>query len=690
MKMRFVWIAAIALLALTAAGRAQVDGKDRFRQQIDFAKSKIYPALVNINVISERYSGGRTIRIGGAGSGTIISPAGHVLTNFHVARDASRITCTLTSGEEIPADVVGHDPATDLSILKVRLDQRKDPTKPLPFALLGDSDVLRVGDSVIAVGNPLSLSSSMTLGIVSNPHRVFTRGNRIQEFDFGDGNKTGMFTVWIQHDALILPGNSGGPLVSLSGEIVGVNTRGGSGYGFASPSNLVKRVVSQILAFGEVRRGWLGISFLPVTKLGRIDGALVATVDPASPAAKAEVKPGDVLIELDGKPVTCRFLEQIPLLYGDIAMTAAGKKITAVLERDGARRTIEMVVDRMANYVGAQAEFTKLGVTLQEITLPMMRARRYPDQKGLVVSGVRGGQVFEEAKPRIVRGDVILEVASQPITDIDSFRGAIKTEREKKSKEVGVVYRRDREIMVTLVKMRKAKPRKPGGELAKPWLGVKTQVLTPKVAKALDLTGKKGFRITQVYPWTKASESGLQTGDLLIALDGDALDASRPQDARDLRNQIEDLSIGVDVEFTVLRAGKELKIEVELEESPASALDAKTAENEAFEFKVRNLTFMDRIKRKLAKDQQGVLVTEVSAGGWASVAGLAKNSVIMAIGGHEVTDVKSFKSIIKQVEESRAMVVKIFLLRGYKTTFVFIEPDWTKADAADAGKAETK
>ncbi|MHC4814876.1 MAG: S1C family serine protease [Planctomycetota bacterium] len=299
------------ILALTTVpATAQLDAPKDLRAAIAFAKKKVYPALVNIKVVSRRFSGGRTVRSVGSGSGTIISSQRHVLTNYHVARDAVRITCTMPSGEQIAADVVGHDAPTDVSVLKLRLGERAADARPLPYASLGDSDRVKVGDLVIAVGNPLSLSSSMTLGVVSNTRRVFLSqgGNDLEELDFGGGDKTGLdfgggdktglFTVWIQHDALILPGNSGGPLVNLKGEVIGVNTRAGAGYGFASPSNLVSYVVQQILEHGEVRRGWLGASFQPVAKLDRKDGALTASVVPDSPAAAADLRPGDILLSL--------------------------------------------------------------------------------------------------------------------------------------------------------------------------------------------------------------------------------------------------------------------------------------------------------------------------------------------------------------------------------------------------------
>jgi serine protease Do len=274
-------VAVMLAVGCSSTAAAQIAAGDLLRRDIDFARSKVYPTLVNISVVVQSYSGGRVRRFPAAGSGVIVSAAGHVLTNFHVAGHTTRITCTLPSGERIDADTVAHDPLTDLSVLKLRLAQRSNPTEPLPVSTLGNSDALEVGQYVLAMGNPLTLSSSLTLGVVSNTKRVFTdfTGTEMTELDLGAGEKTGIFTRWIQHDALILPGNSGGPLVNLRGEVVGINELGGVGVGFAIPSNLAAKVLNQVLTFGEVRRGWLGVTVLPVEKLGRQRGALVG-LDP--------------------------------------------------------------------------------------------------------------------------------------------------------------------------------------------------------------------------------------------------------------------------------------------------------------------------------------------------------------------------------------------------------------------------
>ncbi len=674
-----------ALLFLVAPAQAQDRAKDALRQDLDFAKSKVYPALVNIGVVVRDFSGGRTQRGAGAGSGAIVSPAGHVLTNFHVAGNTIQITCTLPSGEIIEADVVAHDPLTDLSVLKLRLEQRVDATIPLPFAALGDSDALQVGDYVLAMGNPFALSSSMTLGVVSNTKRVFTdfTGTEVEELDLGEGEKTGLFTRWIQHDALILPGNSGGPLVNLRGEIVGINELGGSGMGFAIPSNLAAQVLNQALTFGEVRRGWLGISVMPVQKLGRSTGALVSSLGPNSPGEKAGVKPGDILLALDGKPVSVRFFEEVPLFLQSIAEMPAGKPVTIKVSRGGSEMEFKAFVQRMERFRGEEEEFADMGVTVQEITGPMALARRYGTTDGVVVTGLRPGMRLETARPNIQAGDVILAIDGAPVKDLVAWRTLVG--KIQKDKEFIVTYRRDREALVTLVKPLPDKPSKSGRELPKAWLGARTQVVTPDVSKAIGQEGLRGFRVTEVFNWTEANNSGLQAGDVILAINGEKLNSYRPQDAEDLKHRIEDLSIGEKAEFLINRAGKEVKLAVVMQESPASSIEAKSSAQKEFEFTVREITFPDRIEYQWDKDQQGVLVVEAAMGGWANMAGLRGRDLIVSISGKPVVGIESFEAVMKDVLKDRPKVVEIFVRRRYRTHYVFITPDWSKIESHKEG-----
>lgn len=674
------------LFALSFAGAfapiaaAQV-GADEFRRSIDFARDKVYPALVNIGCVDQDYDDGRARRYPSAGSGVIVSPAGHVVTNFHVAGTAVRIRCTLPTGEVIEASRVAADPLTDLCILKLSLESRRDASIPIPFATIGDSDALEVGDHVLAVGNPLTLSSSMTLGIVSNKKRVFTdfTGTEIEEFDFGGGNVTGIFNQWLQHDALILPGNSGGPLVSMRGEIVGINTRGGAGVAFAIPTPTIKMVLNHALTWGEVRRGYVGVSVMPVAKMGRDQGALISNVEKGSPAEAAGLRAGDILMRLAGSPVSVRFFDEVPLLYQRIAEAPAGTKLEFVVERDGKAENIVVAVDRLEKYLGDEREFRTLGLTVREITPAMARARGLPDHDGVIVTGVRAGYPFEEAKPKLEPGHLVRKVDGVAITDVAAFAAALEAGKAKK--KIAVVYRNSSdEEMVTLVELKEEDKSKTGKELPRAWLGVQTQVLTDKVAEALGIPGTKGFRVTQVYPWTEAEKGGLKVGDVIVKLDDEPLDASKPQDAEILKRAIEDMSIGDSIELDVLRDGASVKLEIDLQESPTSALDVKSARQEELEFKVRDITFMDKVRYKWAEGQKGVLVTEATSGGWANVGGLRVDDLILDMNGRAIDSIATFEAASKDLVAAKPAVVRFFVRRGHKTHFAFVEPDWAKLE----------
>ena len=682
-RTRLIGALGLALL-LAAPAVAQNTASDALRRDVDFARSKVYPALVNIAVVGRIYSGGRARRFPAAGSGVIISAAGHILTNFHVAGNTTRITCTLPSGERVDADVLAHDALTDLSVLKLRLDERADPFKPVPFATLGDSDALQVGDYVLAMGNPLTLSSSLTLGVVSNTKRVFTdfTGTEMFDLDLGQGQKTGIFTRWIQHDALILPGNSGGPLVNLRGEVVGINELGVGGVGFAIPSNLAAKVLNQVLTFGEVRRGWLGLAVLPVEKLGLVDGALVSSVVPGSPADAAGLQPGDVINAIDGERVIVRFFEQVPLFYLRVAEIKAGRQISILYTRDGEQHNAAATIESMEKFLGDEHEFRTIGLTIRQITAPMALARRLPTTDGVLVTGVRPGYLFEEARPALRSRDIIVAFGGHETPDVEAFRTVYDTLRADADpdEEFSLEFRRGDESVLTLVKIVPDDESPRGGELPKAWLGVKTQVMIPGVAKALGLEGTRGFRVTEVFPWTQAQKAGLRAGDVIVALDGDELGAYRRQDAQDLRLAIEDLFIGDDVEFVILRDGDRRTLSIEMEHTPKPSFTAKKSKQEEFEFTVREITFMDRVKHKFTKDQRGLLVVEAINGGWAHIAGLRREDLVMRINDREVGTVKEFEAVIEDLLQRRPKIVKIFVQRGPRTHFIFIEPVWSEID----------
>ncbi|MFV1957780.1 MAG: PDZ domain-containing protein [Planctomycetota bacterium] len=680
----FLFLCLIGGLGLLGPGssprlaRAGGGGETSLEDAVKTARDRVYPALVNIGVIMRTFSGGRALRMPAAGSGVIVSPAGHVVTNFHVAEDAIRITCTLPDGERIDADVVVGDPLTDLTILKLRLSERSDANKPIPFASIGDSSQIQIGDRVLALGNPLGLGSSVTQGIVSNTARVFQSftGSSIRNLELSEGQPTGLFTRWIQHDAFIQHGNSGGPLVNLAGEVVGINELSMRGVNFAIPSNLVKKVLNRALTFGRIDRGWIGVTVQPVRNLDRETGALVASVLPGHPLAEAGIEPGDILLSVGGRAFDLQRFEDVPGFYAYVADLPIGSRQKVVYLRDGASKEADVEIRRMEAYRGEERVFPVWGVSARAITGPMAFARFYPDTHGVVITGVRPGKPPQVARPSLRRGDVITAIAGEPVKGLDDF--ATLQKKYRKKRDLLVDFRRGRRTMVTALDMTRKPPRRRGTELAKPWLGVNTQVMTPEVARALGMKDTRGFRVTWVLPETPASKGGLKEGDVITALDGDALAAWRIQDAELLRRRIEDMDIGSEATLTVLRDGKEMTIDVTLEEIPETAVDVKTEKDEILEYSVRDLTYRDKVDHHWPLDLRGVLVADVGNGGWASVAGLGAGDLLVSLQGTPIPDVKTFKKQTQRIAKKKPKRIRIFVRRGRVTTFIFVEPLWPK------------
>jgi len=277
------------------------------------ARDQVYPATVRVDARRVEYVGGKQRRRGGNGSGVIFDNDGHVLTNYHVAGKADELTVILFNKERVRAELVGGDPWTDLAVIQLDLDEIREKGLSFNYATFGDSDRIAEGDSVLAIGSPFGLSRSISSGIISCSDRILGTG-----LEMPGGLETGLFNTWLQTDAAINPGNSGGPLVNLQGEVIGINTRGGGNdLGFAVPINVAKEVVRQILESGKVKRSTIGLTLQPLQDLetfldvGKMEGAVVSSVEPNGPAAEAGIQPQDILVEFAGKPVRGRYPEQL-------------------------------------------------------------------------------------------------------------------------------------------------------------------------------------------------------------------------------------------------------------------------------------------------------------------------------------------------------------------------------------------
>ena len=374
----------------------------------------------------------------GSGSGAIINADGHILTNNHVVDGAKEVAVTLADQQVYQARVVGRDAKTDLAVLKI------DPKQALPVAPMGSSTDLKVGEWVVAIGNPFGLSNSVTAGIVSAKGRVIGAGP---------------YDDFIQTDAPINPGNSGGPLFNMKGEMVGINTAiiaAGQGIGFAIPIDLAKPLIPQLVSTGEVTRGYMGVNIQSLTpdlakalKLGERQGALVAEVVPGGPAAKAGIRRGDVIVAFNGESI--KSSHDLPAM---VAKTPVGEEASITLYRDGKTQKVPVTVAKLPSEKVAREESSpegqsQWGLQLQEMTPQMARQRGLTDESGVMVVGVQPGSPAERAG--LQRGDLIREVNRQPVQSVQEVRDAL-AKAESQDSLVLLVKRGQGSLFVAMAK----------------------------------------------------------------------------------------------------------------------------------------------------------------------------------------------------------------------------------------------
>jgi serine protease Do len=416
-------------LALVFAASAQAAMSRGFNRLLD--------AVVRIDVREVAFESGARRYASSIGSGVILSADGLVLTNAHVASPrAVELSITLSNLERVSAKLVGWDHWTDLALL--RIDVADAQRRGLKFAIaeFGDSAKLFPGQTVFAVGTPHGLTRTVTRGIISNNNRYFEDTNGV------NGYETGAFNTWLQTDAAINPGNSGGPLVTEDGRVVGISSRGYLGannLGFAIPSAIARRIVDGLVADGAITRSTLALN----------TGVLINSVALGSPAARAGLRGGDILLAIDGVKVDGRFPEQLPPIQNLIANQPVGAKLRLTYKRGAQTAEVSVTTEKLESRVGEEWAFEKWGLSVRRVSRTFARENQLSSDNGVIVIGVQAGFPAEVAG--LSRGDVITKINRQPV-DALAVMQAAHAAFEAKPAPTLIEAQRDRRVSLYILK----------------------------------------------------------------------------------------------------------------------------------------------------------------------------------------------------------------------------------------------
>ncbi|MBI4229854.1 MAG: trypsin-like peptidase domain-containing protein [Planctomycetes bacterium] len=423
-----------ALLLLLAAGCTTSGGSagrgatGDLQASIYSAWARVEPALVSIYPVSEVFQEGRRREATGVGSGVIFSPEGLVLTNNHVVEGAQRVDCLLADKRRIPARILGTDLATDLAVLQMEWADIPPERRP-PWAELGTSSDVKIGDFVLALGTPSGLTRSLTVGVVSSTVRNLSM-------------EVNPFHLWIQTDAAINPGNSGGPLVNLQGKVIGINARkqtqqGVEGLGFAIPIDVARGVAYELIDAGEVRRGWLGVSvWQSLEEIGRAEevdahGVLVGSVAPGGGAAQAGVRAGDFVVSIDGREVEARYVEELPAFRDIEAGLNVGFPVEVIVVRGTESLSFPVDVQALGIARGEAMECLRWGFVARELPESDRRLLQVPAEVGVRIDSlVQNGPA---ASRGLGQGLLLLRVDGEPVGDLRALRAVYdRLEQERK------------------------------------------------------------------------------------------------------------------------------------------------------------------------------------------------------------------------------------------------------------------
>jgi serine protease Do len=668
-------MAAVATLASGAQKSVpEAAAKGKITPTDDPMLMRVFPSIVRIEAIRLRPSDGRLTKQWTGGSGVIISAEGHLLTNCHVTEDGDFFRCYLYDGTHLEASLTGQDALTDLAVLKLDLSQRAKDAAPLVIAKFGDSSKLVAGEEVFALGSPGFLSQSVTRGVVSNPSLVLpeqTVGRMMLR-----GEDVGQLVRWVLHDARIFGGNSGGPLVNARGDIVGINEIGVVSLSGAIPSTLAQVVAEQIIKTGKVTRGWSGATVQPRLEADEeTTGVVVADVVPNSPAAKAGLQPGDVVLACDGHAIEGAEEKAVAHFNRLEASQVPGADFTVEYVRSGKKETARLKLTPREPARGDDAELRTWGAVARDVTSRLARDERLPDSRGVWLENIRPAGPCGQAEPILRREDVLVAVDGQGVGNVAELRALtekLMADAPKGVRTVLATVRRDGAVLSSVVELRLVDERNRPGQALKAWLGASSQPLTPKLSTRLGIKADGGARLTRIYPGTQAEKAGLQIGDVILAIDNAPVTARRQEDTDVLARQIRQYKAGSSAVFAIWREGGKKDIPVILEEQPTPTTDMPWWQDVPLEFSARDIAFDDRVRLQLATEAKGALVESAVPAGWAALAGLRADDIIEMAGGASIRSLEDLKRSREQAESNKKDWWVLLVRRRGQTLFVEI------------------
>jgi serine protease Do len=405
-----------------------------FRQIIQRAKAKVFPAVVFIKVLQESHESGKKVTEEILGSGVIISATGEVVTNWHVVDKAVEIRCLLYDGRHMEAQTVGKDKDTDLALIQLAVPE---DSGELPFAAMGDSDALKEGDFVMAMGAPWGMSRSVSMGIISCCRRYLPDNSE--------------YSLWLQTDAAISPGNSGGPLIDTQGRIIGINTRGmirGGDTGFAVPSRTVELIVGRLREHKDVNWSWTGLQLQPLKDFNKNiyfegdSGVIVAATDPESPARRAGFKPRDRILTINDKPLAGKFEEDLPAIRRRLALLPKLAEAAFTVQRGEETLTIQVTPREKGKVEGEEQDCPRWNMTVKQINQFDNEDLYFYREKGVFIFGVK--YPGNASKAGLEEQDIVTKIDGQEVTTLEEVKAAYDkaiANIDKKHRIVFVVMR---------------------------------------------------------------------------------------------------------------------------------------------------------------------------------------------------------------------------------------------------------